>query len=197
MKTDIQSGLMLCKTFSPSPFWVLFGKVKEPKFLLDEDKHIYRDKRGYGFLIIPTMAIGNVNTFGGLDPDEFMEYCWSMGLREHPNYFFALIYALPLANFDDASKNKLAEDFKDLYSKEELLIRYAHTYNQISSMYSFHWAYDAKTNTYQNYSKDNFSLSAKIQILNILLVALAIKNESEKCKNLSEGIKLRETFLKL
>lgn len=193
---NLQSGLMLCKSFSPKPFWVLFGNVKEAKFMLDEDDYIYRDKRGYGFLLIPTMTIGNVNKFGGFKSDEFMERCWSMGLREHPNYFFALIYSLPLATFNDIIKNKVAEGFKDLYSKEELLIRYADTYNRISSAYSYFWYYEKTSNTYITNAKDDFNLQSKIQILNVLLVALDIKNEKEMDENLSQGMKLKETFLK-
>jgi hypothetical protein len=90
----------------------------------------------------------------------------------------------------------IAEDFKDLYNKEELLIRFASTYKQVELMYPYHWWYDKKTNIFQTNSTDNFNLYAKIQVLNILLASLDIKNEGEYFKSLSEGIKLKESYLK-
>jgi hypothetical protein len=91
----------------------------------------------------------------------------------------------------------LVEDFKDLYSREELLIRFWHTYSLCEAGNTCGWFfYDNKNNVFAHNNSDNTTLEAKVQILNILLTALDIKNEDEKNKLLSEGFKLHEAFMK-
>ena len=192
---DIQSGQMLCKSFSPNPFWVLFGKVETPKFLLNEENRIHRDKRGYGFLLIPTMKIETEKCFGNLDSNEFVEQCWRMGLREHPNFFLATIYKLVLKSESANTLNKIAEEFKELYTEDEILIRLWSTHLALESNISHRWHLDRKICRFECSDKDDVNILSKIQVLNILLTALNINKESDFFKLLSKGCELNKKFM--
>jgi len=126
---DLQGGNMLCKSFSIEPFWVVFGKVDEPKFMtvrIYEDEimnNIYRDKKGLSYLLIPLMTLDG-KKFGSLTRDEFFTRAWNMGLREHPNMFFPLVYKFQLKETSKKFFQEVANEFSAHYTPEELLERY-------------------------------------------------------------------------
>jgi hypothetical protein len=191
---NIESGLLLCKSFSPNPFWVLFANVNEAKFLLDENNRIKRDKRNYGFLLIPTMTIGNKNTFGGFTHSDFIQRCWDMGLREHPNYFFGVIYSLIVDNWTNDIKNKLATEFKELYNENELLIRFYEVFNKLTRTSAYGYYYNNKTNYIDCNNQENLKLYSLVQILNVLITALSLKNEDDYHNTISKSYKAYTTF---
>lgn len=126
---DLQSGLLLCKSFSPQPFWVIFGKVDSPRFLKekyyvnDDYNTLHRDKNGYAFLMLPLMTVGTPPLFGKQTFDDMIEHCWNMGLREHPLFVGDIIYHLHLPNFTKKIVEDVAKDFAELYTKDELIER--------------------------------------------------------------------------
>ena len=139
-RKDMQGGLLLCKSFSPSPFWVIFGNVERPKFMKEkiykEDiyNNIYRDKKGLGYLLMPLLKIG-------LPAEEIYSTiftpAWNMGLRELPEYFLPMVYHLGF-NYANEEKNGLvkpgkdtltfdstAKEFSEFYTLDELIERFA------------------------------------------------------------------------
>lgn len=119
---DLQSGLFLCKSFSPSPFWVVFGNVESPTFLktkIYEDdlmNNIYRDKKGLAYLMLPLLPLGN-NT------SEFLckvyERAYGMGLREAFAFILPLIYGV---EFNELKT--MVGDLKNFYTEDELMERF-------------------------------------------------------------------------
>ena len=61
---SLQSGLMLCKSWSDKPFWVAFGAVKSPRFMkrkiYEEDIYndLYKTKDGYAVMLLPLLKLG-------------------------------------------------------------------------------------------------------------------------------------------
>ena len=136
-KDDLQGGILLCKSFSPNPFWVIYGKVKDdyPMFMKkrvyeDQDYDgLYRDKQGYGYLLIPLIPVDNRQV-------EFAEKiytaCWNMGLREAFTYFIPFVYGLDLTDL-----NSVAKDFRAFYTKEEIRERFMKMFQYASSNYHY------------------------------------------------------------
>ena len=136
-KPDLQGGLLLCKSWSIKPFWVIFGKTIDdrPQFLktrIYEDdiyNNIYHDKAGYAYLLIPLMPLNNEQV-------EFVEKvyseCWDMGLRESYTYFVPFIYGMDVVNI-----NEIAEDFKEYYTGEELRERFWAMFRATESIYHY------------------------------------------------------------
>ena len=129
---DLESGLLLCKSFSPEPFWVAFGKVDKPCFLKEkiykEDiyNNIYRDKQGYAYMLIPLMPFGEA----GLNvAEKTVNHAWKMGLREHPNFFLGYIYNLTHSK-DSGEYGELVKSIVEHYTKDELIERFKLAYNQ-------------------------------------------------------------------
>ncbi len=115
---DIQGGQLLCKSWSPTPFYVTYGKVNRPRFLKEKIykeelyNNIYRDKQGYSYLLIP------LNDFSPNFAETVYEQAWQMGLREHPNFFIPFVYSYEMNNVREVGK-----DFAEFYSAEELTER--------------------------------------------------------------------------
>jgi hypothetical protein len=132
---DLQSGLFLCKSFSPSPFWVVFGKVDAPTFLktrIYEDdlmNNIYRDKKGYAYLLLPLLPLGS-NT------SEFIcsvyERAYGMGLREAFGLITSFIYGVEFNNLKD-----MVEDLKNFYDEDELKERFKSILTMSISSYGY------------------------------------------------------------
>lgn len=126
---DCQSGQLLCKSFSPKPFWVIFGRVDTPKFMKvkvyasDLSNNIYRDKKGLAYMLIPTMTLDG-KKFGSLNRDEFFREMCLMGLREHPNFFFPFIYKFSFAKETTKALKEIAKQFSAHYTPEELQERF-------------------------------------------------------------------------
>ena len=138
-KDDLQGGILLCKSFSPNPFWVIYGKVKDdyPMFLkkrVYEDADydgLYRDKQGLGYLMIPLIPIDNKQV-------EFAEKvytaCWNMGLRESYTFFIPYVYGLDLTNL-----NKVAKDYRDFYTHDEIKERFMKMFQYTSNNYHYNY----------------------------------------------------------
>jgi len=141
---DCQSGIMLCKSFSPNPFWVIFGKVDEPKFMKEKIyandimNRIYRDEKNLGYMLIPLVSLGVPTMFGKLTQNEFFTRAWDMGLREHPNFFFPFIYKNSFVKETKKFYKEVAKEFSAHYTPEELQERYNTVrkhYNKIQNKY--------------------------------------------------------------
>jgi hypothetical protein len=131
-KPELECGILLCKSFSPEPFWVIYGRVDTPAFLKtkiyknDIHNRIYRDKEKRAYMMIPLMPINNdISNFSY----ETYDKAWGIGLREHPNYFLPLVYRLEIK--DPAVT---ANDFEEFYSDIELIERYHYVISRINSM---------------------------------------------------------------
>jgi hypothetical protein len=134
-KPDLQSGLFLCKSFSTKPFWVIFGKVDQPQFLKEriyvDDLHnrLYRDKQGYGYLLLPQLPINNKQIEF---VQEIYDYAYQMGLRENYNLIIPFIYGLDVINYDDVANNYLA-----YYTNDELKERFYTIFKYTVSLFSY------------------------------------------------------------
>ena len=132
---DLQSGLFLCKSWSDKPFWVVFGNVERPTFLKEKKykdnliNNIYRDKKGYAYMLLPLMPINN-------NQIEFVQdvynQAYSLGLRENFNFIIPLVYGLDLVNLND-----VADDYKVSYTPEELQDRFKRVFSMTSSIYPY------------------------------------------------------------
>jgi len=133
-----QGGNLLCKSFSPDPFWVLFGKVDTPKFMkirvYEDDlmNNIYRDKQNLAYMLIPQVTL-DCKKFGSLTRDELYTRMWEMGLREHPNMFFPLIYHFEFANETPKLLQDVAKEFSAHYTPEELWERFIEVQKRINN----------------------------------------------------------------
>jgi hypothetical protein len=136
-KRNLQGGLMLCKSWGLQPFWVIFGKVKDdyPVFLKDrqyEDENynnIYRDDSGYAYLLLPLLPLDN----NQLDfVEKVYSNAWSMGLRESFNLFIPFVYGLDITNID-----KVADDYKESYTVEELKERFYFVFKATESIFPY------------------------------------------------------------
>lgn len=137
VKPDLQSGLFLCKSWSPTPFWVVFGKVEKPTFLktrIYRDElynNIYRDKKGYAYLLLPLMPINNRQVEF---VTEVYNQAYEMGLRESFNFIIPLVYGLDLVNI-----NEVATDYLETYTPEEIKERFKTVFQMTSSVYPYNY----------------------------------------------------------
>lgn len=186
-KNNLDGGLFLCNSFSIEPFWVIFGRVDSPKFLKDKIykddlyNNIYRDKKGYAYLMLPLLPLNDK----ALDfVEQVYKDAWDMGLREAFTLLIPLVYHFELADIDAA-----ADDFIYLYDKPDTLenkfrqvfkfIRSSHEYSD--NIYTgFHYSevqHQFRTNA------TNTVLKAQIGVLTALLKAVEKqngKNEADK-----------------
>jgi len=168
---SLQGGLFLCKSFSPDPFWIIFGKVDNPSFLKDKIyendmyNYLYRDKKGYGYLMIPTLPINDKQM-------EFLskvyDYAFKHGLRENFNFIIPLLYGLDLINYND-----IVEDYKEWYTQEELQDRFKRVLIQTINIYQYN-TYDSfvwrdRDKMFKPINKDNYPVRTKCSILTCLL----------------------------
>lgn len=173
---SLEGGLLLCKSYSPNPFWVVFGKVESPTFLKEKiyvDNHlnnIYRDSKGLAYLLIPTMPFMNHDeTF------KFVERVYKkasqMGLREDPNFFLPFVYKIGLGDL-----SQVAESFRKSYTKAEIKKRMDTVLNNIKSLSS------AKISFSQDGTIRRSSLLYTDKVMADLYNALAIAlSEIEMC----------------
>lgn len=174
---DLQSGLYLCKSFSINPFWVIFGNVKTPTFLktkIYEDdiyNNIYRDKKGFGYLMLPLLPLGNkISEF----INEVYEYAYNMGLREAFGFILPLIYGIEFNNIDT-----MVSDFNNFYTEEELNERFkqvfimsklSYGYNQVGG---FVWRNDI--NEFKPCGQNYGLIRSRCQLLTALSKTLDVR----------------------
>jgi hypothetical protein len=177
-KNPPNSGILLCKSFSPDPFWVLYGKVDDPKFMHNRiyvnNKHndLHRDKEGRGFMLIPLCPFGSGVDFF----NDVYNKAAEIGLREHPNYFIARVYGNAVElNIDH---NELAEEFVKYYTLPELVERFKDTFR---SLHTGGYVYSQNIRLGFSYNKNKEVFKAnwkkegeysRVQVLNALWVAL-------------------------
>lgn len=134
-KKDLQGGLFLCKSWGLQPFWVIFGNVESPRFMKEriyEDdlyNNLYKDKKGYAYLLMPLMP------FNGKQVEfvsKVYNEAWEMGLREDFNFIIPIIYGLDLVNYPS-----VAEAYKNFYSEEELIERFKNVYQYTTSTFQY------------------------------------------------------------
>lgn len=132
---DLQSGLYLCKSWSDTPFWVVFGNVERPSFLKvkkykdDVYNNLYKDKKGYAYMLIPLLPLNNRQIEF---VQEVYEHACSLGLRENFNFIIPLVYGLDLVNL-----NEVADNYKETYTREELQARFKTVFSMTSSIYPY------------------------------------------------------------
>ena len=137
-RPTIQGGNLLCKSWSPNPFWVVFGKVETPTFMKvriyenDLMNNIYKDKQKLSYLLIPQITMDG-KKFGTQTKDEFFKNAWEMGLREHPNFFFPFVYNFHFADETEESLQEVADEFSSHYTSEELWERFLQIQRQINT----------------------------------------------------------------
>lgn len=126
---ELQSGKLLCKSWGPDPFWVIYGKVDHPQFL-KERKYIenimnslYRDNNGHGYMLIPLYDFSS-----GFSERVYRE-AWDMGVREHPSYFIPYCYPMNVSDIKET-----AQSFTEFYSLDELIERFQHVITKILCM---------------------------------------------------------------
>ncbi|MFW6219980.1 MAG: hypothetical protein ACOC33_03995 [bacterium] len=132
---DLQSGLWLCKSWSIEPFWVVFGNVKSPVFLKEKIykddlyNNIYRDKKGYAYLLMPLMPMNDKQLQFISD---VYDRAYDMGLRENFNFIMPLIYNVDLINYNDIVNN-----YEQWYTKEELNERFKTLLTHVQSIFPY------------------------------------------------------------
>lgn len=171
---DLQSGLMLCKSFSPTPFWVVFGNVDKPTFLKEkiyEDdlyNNIYRDKKGLAYMLLPLIPISNKQMEFA---NQVYDRAFDMGLRESPNYFLPLIYGFELTNL-----YKVSDSFKESYTQDEILERFEHVLKHTISTYPYNQpngiVYRDREKRFKATSKPTAQVMSLIGLLNALLISI-------------------------
>lgn len=184
---DLNGGLLLAKSFSVKPFWVIFGNVTRPSFLktkiYKEDIYndLYRDSQGYGYMMLP--LYDSSSNFS----EKVLEAAWNIGLREEPNFFMAYIYKFL---FDDVKS--VAQSFAEFYNEEELLERLKLVYNNLSfelmtihKMYSFTIGNNGLVKV--EGLRSNSLVTNNIKLMNALLLALKSKDKSKKLVNISSN----------
>lgn len=137
---NLQGGLYLCRSFSPDPFWLVFGNVTSPVFLkvrkYKEDiyNNIYRDKKGYAYLMIPLLPLFHSGDKQVEFVSKVFDAAFQMGLRENFNFIIPIIYGLDLTSYEDA-----ARDYMEHYSIEELKERFYKLFEYTSSVYQYNY----------------------------------------------------------
>lgn len=181
-----ESGVMLCKSFSPNPFWVIFGKVDEPMFMKEKIyendlyNNLHRDKNGYAFLLIPLMPLGhNQNIF----INNVVKRCWELGLRENTIFFISKVYKIKI----DFEK-EVGKEFAEFYNMDELVERFKSLHAEIKNTYN-----NLPQKIYFNERKKKFDKCygtsiSELTVLNSLLEAIKIKDKE------TFGIKNRLAF---
>lgn len=175
-KTNLQSGLLLCKSFSPNPFWVVFGNVEKPTFLKEKIfaddiyNNIYRDNKGLAYLMIPLMPLNNKQVEFAY---EVFDRAWSMGLREDPNYFLPMVYGMDITNL-----NSVVDSFKQTYTQDELIERFETTLKSTLHMFPYNetngivWYEYKKRFKPCGTNNPSTLMTSKVSILNALVMSI-------------------------
>lgn len=132
---EINGGILLCKSWGLEPFWVIYGNVDKPTYMINKKykndmyNSLYKDKLGYGYMLIPLLPLGNKSLEFAY---EVYEQACEIGLRENPNYFLSIVYGLDLVNY-----NSVIEDYKQWYNQDEIIDRFEKTYQIVTSVYPY------------------------------------------------------------
>jgi hypothetical protein len=135
-ESPLESGTLLCKSYSPTPFWVAMGRVDSPKFLkkkiYKEDIYndLHRDANGYGFLLLPLLRLGDPDQLIGIYRD-----AWSMGVREHHAFFLPFVYNVSFNT--KKTQDEYATEMAEFYTTDELLERLGKVMTSASDRTSF------------------------------------------------------------
>jgi hypothetical protein len=177
IKPTLQSGLFLCKSWSNQPFWVIFGNVDKPKFMktriYKEDiyNNIYRDEKGFAYLMLPLLPINNKQVEFVI---EVYKHAANLGLRENFYFIIPLVYNLDLVNLD-----KVIESYKETYTLEELQDRFKKVFSMTNNIYPYNgingfvWKENKKMFVPTNVN--NRVIRTKCSILTALVHAMNIK----------------------
>lgn len=132
---DLQGGVWLCKSWGLQPFWIIYGKVDRPKFLKrkiyvdDIHNNLYKDKKGYAYLLVPLMPFGgNQLEFANKVYEEATE----MGLRESNAFIIPIIYGMNLVNLND-----VATHFREFYTVDEIKERFMQLMTATSATFNY------------------------------------------------------------
>jgi len=186
-KPKLESGLFLCKTFSPTPFWIVFGNVEEPTFLKEKIyvdelmNNIYRDKNNYAYLMFPLLPIN--------DSSLELAYSWwdsayNMGLRENPNFILPLLYGFDLNNYD-----KIVSDYMNWYNQDEIIDRFKRVFESTNNVFKYNepngfvWK-DNKKMFKPTGNNPTFQVQAKCGILTCLI--RSIENKKVAAETLTQ-----------
>lgn len=174
---ETQSGMFLCKSFSLEPFWIIFGNVKRPSFMKEKIykddlyNNIYRDKKGYAYMLIPPMPINN-NQYEWLV--EMLDHAQQLGLREHPNFIASYVYKLSMIDTDEVAK-----EFKEYYTKDEIIERFNIVFHELEGIHGYNMAggfvWSDKEGKFIVLSR-NSTIQAHCDILNAMLKATNIED---------------------
>jgi hypothetical protein len=176
-KPDFQSGLLLCKSWGDKPFWTIFGKVDSPKFLkeriYEEDiyNNLYKDKNGYGYMLIPLNDLSK--DFG----NRVFNGAWEIGLREHECYFLPMVYDYMITNIGE-----VGESFSGFYSERELIERFKTVANRMifeNPQWEIKFFLNNKNEIRIGYDDNN----VKLGVLNAL--KFAMENKLGKLKEIT------------
>jgi hypothetical protein len=113
---ELQSGVLLCKSWSNTKFWVAFGAVDRPQFMKKkiyeeyDFNNLYKTKDGYAVMLLPLLILGKPNHL-----NEIFKGAWEIGLREHPAYFNTIVY-----DASYISQNDIEESLAHFYTEDEL-----------------------------------------------------------------------------
>lgn len=181
---DLQGGLFLCNSWGLKPFWVIFGKVKSPRFLKtkiykdDLYNNLYKDKNGYTYLMLPLMPMDN-------SADNFIhdvfENAWNMGMREHPNVVLPIVYHLqfdPTMEYPDILL--IAKDLIKTYG-DKLVDKYVQVHNHfkylIPSNDKVYWS--EQDQKYRMYGSVPHVIAC-LNVVNCLIAAMKLSGNGDK-----------------
>lgn len=168
----LESGVLKCKSWGIEPFWVVFGKVIEPKFMVKENNRLYRDKKGLGYMLLPLINLSLRSHF-----DEIITKAWKLGLREHPAYFGLMVYKMNYMVVEETAK-----DLGDFYSESELMERIAIIVNSINYYSEKPFITRNNTNTHlicSVFNSPEYILSTQHKAFKLLAWALHLKRNEE------------------
>jgi hypothetical protein len=188
IKHDIQSGIMLCKSWGLQSFWVIYGKVNSPVLLKDkiyEDdiyNSIYKDKKGYAYLIIPLLPL-NDNQIEFVS--KVYDQAYNMGLKENYNLFIPVVYGLDLVNY-----NEVTESYKEFYTQEEIIERFNQLFETTVALYHYNYfngiVWDDRTKRFKPTGTNipTMQQQSKCSILTCLIRAMGGKKAAEMMSKL-------------
>lgn len=171
-RPNLQSGQWLCKSWSNTPFWVIYGNVKSPRFLKEKiyvndiyNNH-YKDKKGYAYLLMPLMPLDAGDDWFG----DLIDRMLSMGMREHPHFILPILYGVSCSN-----PNEIAENFKEYYTQEEIKERFELLYNNMVSDYGYNqvhgFVWSQKDSKFVPCGSKTSTIMSKCELLTMLLDA--------------------------
>lgn len=126
---NLQSGILLAKTFSVDPVWIIYGNVDKPTYLkervfIDNSYNkIYKDEKGYAYLLVPLAPMDiTYNDFINKVYDDAFE----LGIRESHAYFTAIVYNAIYAI------NDLVNLIEESFTEKEIVEKHNHISNHFN-----------------------------------------------------------------